>query len=112
MELSCHLHLRMILKTFGKLPSGQALKKIEASQNYKNKNFQNLALTKVFTGESQMKIFRDFLSSKNSKPPKPLPSVKTNLKNLPDDKPVIIWFGHSSYLIKINGKHILVDPVF
>jgi L-ascorbate metabolism protein UlaG (beta-lactamase superfamily) len=24
----------------------------------------------------------------------------------------VIWFGHSSFLIKINGKNILVDPVF
>jgi L-ascorbate metabolism protein UlaG (beta-lactamase superfamily) len=102
----------MILKTFGKRPSGQSLKKTEASHNYKDNNFQNLALTKVFTGESQMKIFRDFLNRKNIKPLKPLPSIKTNLKDLPDDKPAIVWFGHSSYLIKINGKHILVDPVF
>jgi L-ascorbate metabolism protein UlaG (beta-lactamase superfamily) len=25
---------------------------------------------------------------------------------------VIVWFGHSSYFIHINGKNILVDPVF
>ena len=45
-------------------------------------------------------------------PPKPLPSVKTDLDNLQYEEPVIVWFGHSSYLIKINGKNILVDPVF
>ncbi len=51
----------MILKTFGKLPAGEALKKIEASSNYRDKNFQNIALTKVFTGdESQMKIVWKF----------------------------------------------------
>ena len=100
------------MKTFGKIPSGEALKRIEASSNYRDKSFHNIAATKVFTGESQVKIFWDFLNRKNIKPPKPLPSVKTNLKDLPNDKPVITWFGHSSYLIKINGKHILVDPVF
>ena len=25
---------------------------------------------------------------------------------------VLIWFGHSSYFIQIDGKRILVDPVF
>lgn len=30
---------------------------------------------------------------------------------LTDDKPTIVWFGHSSYLIKSKGITILVDPV-
>ncbi|HYH55177.1 MAG TPA: MBL fold metallo-hydrolase, partial [Anseongella sp.] len=28
------------------------------------------------------------------------------------DKPVVTWFGHSSYLIQAEGLNILVDPVF
>ena len=39
-------------------------------------------------------------------------NLKPYLKTLPDNAPVIVWFGHSSYLIKIKDKHILVDPVF
>ena len=34
------------------------------------------------------------------------------MMSLGNDKPVIVWFGHSSYFIHINGKNILVDPVF
>jgi len=45
-------------------------------------------------------------------PPKPLPSVKTNLQSLTGDKPIIVWFGHSSYFIHIKSMNILVDPVF
>ena len=41
-----------------------------------------------------------------------MPSVKTDLKNIKSDKPVIVWFGHSSYFIRINNKNILIDPVF
>jgi L-ascorbate metabolism protein UlaG (beta-lactamase superfamily) len=102
----------MFLKTFGKLPSGEELNKIEASPNYRDKSFQNLVPAKLFVDESMMKILWKFMTKQNASPAKPLPSIKTNLKNLADDLPVIIWFGHSSYLIKINGKHILVDPVF
>jgi len=102
----------MFLKTFGKLPSGEELNKIEASPNYRDKSFQNLVPAKLFVDESMMKILWKFITKKNASPAKPLPSIKTNLKNLPDDSPVIIWFGHSSYLIKISGKYILVDPVF
>ncbi|WP_246085421.1 MBL fold metallo-hydrolase [Solitalea koreensis] len=57
-----------------------------------------------------MKFF--FNRPKSVSPPKPLPNVKTDLKSICSEKPVIIWFGHSSYLMHIKGVNILVDPVF
>ena len=44
--------------------------------------------------------------SENAEPQQVIPSIKTDLKNLADDKPTIIWFGHSSYLIKFKGLNI------
>jgi L-ascorbate metabolism protein UlaG (beta-lactamase superfamily) len=41
-----------------------------------------------------------------------VPSVKTDLRGLDPSKNLIVWFGHSSYLIQVDGKRILVDPVF
>ena len=103
----------MLLKVFGKNPSGEELKKIKASPNYQNKSFQNLVPTPMMEDVSMFSVFWKFMNKpKTTVPPKPLPSIKTDLKSLPDNAPVIVWFGHSSYLIKINGKHILVDPVF
>ncbi len=59
------------------------------------------------------KTLKSYLNKpKDTKPPGALPFVKTNLQHLENDAPVIIWFGHSSYLIRINGMNILVDPVF
>jgi L-ascorbate metabolism protein UlaG (beta-lactamase superfamily) len=49
---------------------------------------------------------------KDTAPPRPLPSVRTDLGALSSNHPVIVWFGHSSYLVKVKGFHILVDPVF
>ena len=45
------------------------------------------------------------------KPVDKLPSVKTDLLSLDINKDVLIWFGHSSYFIQVDGKRILVDPV-
>ena len=103
-----------ILKTMGKNPWGARLKKAEGSANYRDGIFQNRSETLVMDGKGDFfKVLRKFLNKpKTVIPPGPLPSIKTDLKNLPDGKPVLVWFGHSSYLIKINGKHILVDPVF
>lgn len=98
----------------GKNPSGERLKKVQQSPNYRDGIFQNLSVTEVMAEKgSFFKTFKKFLNKpKNTVPPSPIPSVKTDLKNLPSGNPVLVWFGHSSYLIKINGKHILVDPVF
>lgn len=85
-----------------------------ASPNFRQGAFQNLAPTPVMAeGVSTLAVFRDFLNKpKLVNPPATLPSVTTDLKSLQSDKPVIIWFGHSSYFIQVNGINILVDPVF
>jgi L-ascorbate metabolism protein UlaG (beta-lactamase superfamily) len=103
-----------LFKTFGENPSGKRLMEIEKSKNYKNNAFQNLSETRLMADNSSMlkNLWKFMNKPKNTAPPKPLPSIKTDLKSLKPDKPVIIWFGHSSYFIRINRKNILVDPVF
>lgn len=103
-----------LLKSFGKNPSGKRLERIKQSPNYKNNAFQNLSQTDQLSKDtSYAKIMKDnFNKSKNAEPKKALPFVKTDLHAINVEEPVIVWFGHSSYLIKINGKTILVDPVF
>ena len=101
-------------KIFGKLPTGKRLQRIRQSPNYKDGTFQNLSPTPVMAEDASFrKILKDYYRKpKTTEPPQPVPSIKTNLKTLGGEAPTIIWFGHSSYLININGKNILVDPVF
>jgi L-ascorbate metabolism protein UlaG (beta-lactamase superfamily) len=37
---------------------------------------------------------------------------KEEIENLPNDENYVIWLGHSSVLLKLQGKYILTDPVF
>jgi L-ascorbate metabolism protein UlaG (beta-lactamase superfamily) len=98
---------------FGKLPNGERQARIEKSPNYKNGAFKNLNFTPQLTGEGGfMKIMKDMFNAKNRRPVDPIPSVKTNLINLDRNMDVLVWFGHSSYFMQIDGKRILVDPVF
>ncbi|MDP4262862.1 MAG: MBL fold metallo-hydrolase [Bacteroidota bacterium] len=103
-----------ILKTFGNNPAGNDLQTIKGSLNYRDGVFQNLSRTEALVkGASFLKImWRYFTKPGNTKPPVALPSVMTNINLLKEEKPVILWFGHSSYFIQCNGKNILVDPVF
>jgi L-ascorbate metabolism protein UlaG (beta-lactamase superfamily) len=101
-------------KIFGKLPTGKRLQRIKQSANYKEGVFQNLSLTPVIAEDASFrKILKEYYHKpKTTEPPAPLPSIKTNLKTLGGPAPTIVWFGHSSYLLNIDGKNILVDPVF
>lgn len=100
---------------FGKLPKGQRLEKIKRSPNYRNGQFQNLNPTPSLAEDANyFSVLKKFIfeKDKNAAPSKPLPSVKTDLHSLKEDENVLIWFGHSSYFIQVDGKKILVDPVF
>jgi L-ascorbate metabolism protein UlaG (beta-lactamase superfamily) len=100
---------------FGKTPDGDRLEAIKRSPHYKNEAFQNLSYTPVMTKEANyFEIMANFIFNKNkrNKPLDSIPSIKTNLLNLDSTKDILVWFGHSSYFMQIDGKTILVDPVF
>ncbi|MBB6003273.1 MBL fold metallo-hydrolase [Arcicella rosea] len=101
-------------KVFGVNPSGSRLARIEKSPNYKDGSFQNLSVTEVMPKDaSYWGLLKDFLNKpKTVEPAQAIPSIKTDLKNLKAEKPTIVWFGHSSYLIKSKSVNVLVDPVF
>ena len=103
-----------LFKIIGKNPSGKLLEKIKQSSNYKKEGFENLSETPMMLqGISYFELIKKTLKKNpDTRPPSILPSVKTDLKNITTDKPIIIWFGHSSYFIRIDNKNFLVDPVF
>lgn len=101
------------MDTFGQLPSGERLQRIVASPNYKNGSFSNLSHTPVMSEDSSFwKLVKLYMKKRPpTKPPKLIPSVRTDLQSLPGDKTIIVWFGHSSYLLRVNGINMLIDPV-
>lgn len=103
-----------LLPVFGKAPSGARLERIQQSANYLKDQFQNAVPTEVtLKGVTLFKMLSDYRHRPlDTKPDHALPSVRTDLRALPSDLPAIVWFGHSSYLLKIKGVSILVDPVF
>lgn len=100
---------------FGKMPSGKKIKKIKNSANFSNGKFQNLSFTPdLAEGETMYKVLKKFFfeKDKHNKPTDHMLSQKTDLHALNTDENVIVWFGHSSYFLQIDGKKFLVDPVF
>lgn len=100
---------------FGKNPSGQRLSLLQQSPQYKNGKFENSSFTPEITeGYGYFEVITEFLFKKVDRkiPTTTLPSVKNNLLTLSPEQDILVWFGHSSYFVQIEGKRFLIDPVF
>ncbi len=108
------VYVFMLGAPFGKLPGGERLDKIKKSPNFRDGQFQNLNNTPALTeGVHIFSVLREFLFVRKERkiPNATMPSEKTDLRSLNLDDNVIVWFGHSSYFLQLDGKKMLVDPV-
>lgn len=98
---------------FGSLPAWDRLNTIKESHHFSNWAFQNEEYTPSLTnGATVRKLIKQQLSKPiDITPTQPLQFTKTDLHSLDMNKNQLIWFWHSSYLIILDGKKILVDPV-
>jgi len=101
-------------KVLGRSPRGERMERIKKSWHFKDGAWQNETPTRMMTSEGTDFSYWDFIFGKNKKvkPEQPIKGIKTNLNELPKNTDLIVWFGHSSYLMQLSGKRILVDPVF
>jgi L-ascorbate metabolism protein UlaG (beta-lactamase superfamily) len=100
-----------IVRSLGKDPEGEELAQLDTLPNYKNGAFENLAERADSANKHNRWLF---LRShpETIRPSRALPWVKTDLKALAAAAPTIVWFGHSSLLIKTGQGNILIDPIF
>lgn len=105
---------------FGELPSGERLRRMQASPHYHGDHFENLVPIDVMTSEGEpghegrLEATWKFLFGDKTGlvPDGPLPTEKTNLLSLPREQDAVVWLGHSSFYVQLGGYRILIDPVF
>jgi L-ascorbate metabolism protein UlaG (beta-lactamase superfamily)/ABC-type cobalt transport system substrate-binding protein len=100
---------------FGASPKEARLELVKQSKHYKDEKFRNLIEKPTISeGYSMSGEIWNILFKKypRRRPVDSLPSVKTDLLHLPADSNLLVWFGHSSFFIQLDGIKILVDPVF
>jgi L-ascorbate metabolism protein UlaG (beta-lactamase superfamily) len=100
---------------FGQSPSEARLERIKKSPNFKDGKFTNVHHTPELTeGNTMLGVTLEFIFNKapRRRPVDTIPSIRTEIKQIPIEQDVLIWFGHSSYYIQLDGTRILVDPVF
>ncbi|MDR2813721.1 MAG: MBL fold metallo-hydrolase [Prevotellaceae bacterium] len=104
-------------KKFGNTPQGARKERVLRSPNYRDGRFQNLNHTPQLTSKSKGAMLFDALLGKHGKhervrPDSAIAALKTDLHGLNPDEDLLVWFGHSSYYMQVEGKRLLVDPVF
>lgn len=103
-----------LVKQLGQFPDEKRKEYFSTLPNYANGRFQNILTTPaLLEGESMTKALLNSLCKvENTSPKSALPFVITDLRNLSPEENVLVWFGHSSYFMQVDGKRFLIDPVF
>ncbi len=99
---------------FGKSPTKEQKAEYNKLDNYENGKFQNIHPSPM--DFSFWKYLKELTKKAPNRNPQTNVEVQTldtiTIENLSTDKTQLIWFGHSSFLLLIDGKKILIDPVF
>ncbi len=69
-------------------------------------NLDSPKSTRESKGESKLKAILSLLKTPNIT----IPSVKSDL-NAMSGQDSFVWFGHSSYMLSLGGKTLLIDPI-
>lgn len=97
---------------FGKAQPTEAKVMYALSGHYESDQFINLIPTNAGNFfKALLEVPKMFIESGN--PKKPIPSDFSSLAVNPiDSSASITWFGHSAFLVELEGKRILIDPMF
>ncbi len=98
----------------GANPSESEKKEFAKSENFESGKFKNAIPTKLDMGFSDMMTLmgKYFKGIKGAAPDFEIPVLKTDSMKLNQiDSAKLIWFGHSAFFLKLDGKNILIDPM-
>ena len=93
---------------------GDRLARVEKSQNFRNGIFMNTVATDMTMPPFSV-LVKILTQGSRLDPDTTLvtwPFDKAAFQGLEDKETSVTWFGHSSFLLKVNGSVFLMDPVF
>jgi L-ascorbate metabolism protein UlaG (beta-lactamase superfamily) len=100
----------------GKQYTKEKMRDFQELENYSNGKFINQIPTSMnMDFKTNVSMLRDFVKKNPNRTPKEniaMTKVEASTLYHSSEETKITWFGHSALLIKIEGKNILVDPMF
>jgi L-ascorbate metabolism protein UlaG (beta-lactamase superfamily) len=100
--------------SLGGNPSKRQVENFKTFKNYHKGRFQNQTETKMsMSFSSLLSMVKDlFVSNPNRSPKHPFPVSQIDWEKIYGTEDSITWFGHSTFLVSVDGKKILFDPIF
>ena len=98
---------------FGKAATAEQKKTYRKSGHFKDKIFVNESETVLDV--NAIKFLKETIKgSPNRRPKKDIPVQKLDSLSIANnsENTLLTWFGHSAFLLEIDGKKILIDPMF
>ncbi|RBW68662.1 MBL fold metallo-hydrolase [Bacillus taeanensis] len=98
---------------FGGNPSKEQKEKYSKFANYANGKFVNQVPTKLDMSLSDnFSMMRESISGgKDRTPAGQIPVAEINWNKIHSEEESLTWFGHSTFLLSIDNKKILIDPM-
>jgi L-ascorbate metabolism protein UlaG (beta-lactamase superfamily) len=103
-----------VVASLGARPSGERAARVAASPQFDGRTFRNRLPSTVVPRGSGGSILREVLFGRERRRPRsPVPVVTPSGWDRPDaDGLSAVWFGHASTLLEIEGRRVLVDPMW
>ena len=101
--------LRRIPPAMGARATGARLARMRRSPQYRDGAFRNPAADPVRTATSSYR--EEFQRRRPGRPANPVPLVRTPFPG-PTGGVHVVWFGHAATLLEIEGRRVLLDPVW
>ncbi|MFK8139360.1 MAG: MBL fold metallo-hydrolase [Bdellovibrionales bacterium] len=110
----------MSYSSLGTSPDQNSIETFEQSENFDKESGQFVnrrpgLIKEMHKRMFNLKMLKDWLGGQSHRVPKEkLPSVRPNLEEFKKDpeRLKLVWFGHSTFLLNVEGKMVLFDPVF
>jgi L-ascorbate metabolism protein UlaG (beta-lactamase superfamily) len=98
----------------GARPSGERLARVRRSPQFRDGAFQNSVPPSGITpGANGRDIGREMLRNRETRRPRlPIPVDTPDLSDPPVDGLRLTWFGHASTLVDLEGRRVLLDPIW
>ncbi|MGR6544093.1 MBL fold metallo-hydrolase [Paenibacillus tundrae] len=103
----------LLYPSFGGNPSKEQKETYNQLENYTNGKFVN-EVTSKSDFDSWKTLFEgttDGAAGKEKKPSSPQPVAEIDWNKVNNDEDSITWLGHSTYLLSMDNRKMLVDPM-
>ncbi|MET7879535.1 MBL fold metallo-hydrolase [Micromonospora profundi] len=103
---------RDVPAAFGGRLSGARAERAARSPQFRDGTFHNRAGTRTMVADPGRNLLRELIFGKQKRrPTEPVPLLRPSAQQATDEL-AVIWYGHASALIEIEGRRVLLDPMW